>query len=121
MDTLSITDMMNMQKELQEKYKGIWSPVSPENAQSSLLWAIGEMGEIIDIFKKTGYEKACSDSETRIHLMEETTDVMMYLWDMLACMNITPEEFSRVYGRKHSYNMKRTYGSGHFTDTENGQ
>ena len=119
MKTLSISDMMNMQNALQEKYKGIWSPVAPENAQNSLLWAIGEMGEIIDIFKKTGYEKAYHDPETRVHLMEETTDVMMYLWDMLACMGIKSEEFSEVYERKHNYNMKRTYGKGHFTDKEN--
>lgn len=32
MKTLTIRDMMHMQSELQEKYKGIWAPVSPENA-----------------------------------------------------------------------------------------
>lgn len=116
MNTLSIRDMMQMQNELQEKYRGIWSPVSPENAQSSLLWALGEAGEIIDIFKKEGCEKAFSDPALRVHLMEETADVMMYLWDMLACMGIKPEEFSAIYERKHLYNMKRTYGEGHFTD-----
>lgn len=107
---------MHMQSELQEKYKGVWSPVAPENASSSLLWAIGEAGEIIDIFKKEGYEKASRDPALRVHLMEETADVLMYLWDMLACMGIRPEEFSDIYGRKHEYNMRRTYGKGHFTE-----
>jgi len=118
MATLTISDMMKMQNELQEKYKGIWSPIEPKNAQNQLLWAIGEMGEIIDIFKKSGWEAALEDAGLRTHLMEETTDVMMYLWDVLACMGITAEEFSAVYEKKHAFNMKRTYGKDHFMDEE---
>ncbi len=114
MDTLSIKDMMDMQAELQKKYEGIWQPTVPENARDSLLWAIGEAGEIIDIFKKKGHEAVLASDTLRTHLMEETVDVMMYLWDMLACMGISGDEFSDVYSKKHAFNMKRTYGRDHF-------
>ncbi len=116
MATISISEMISMQAQLQEKYKGIWEPIAPETAQSKLLWAVGEMGEIIDIFKKDGWESAASDESIRTHLMEETADVLMYLWDMLSCMGISAEEFSRVYEKKHAFNMKRTYGKDHFTE-----
>ena len=50
--------------------------------------------------------------------MEETADVLMYLWDMLYCMGITPEEFSEIYRKKHAFNMKRVYGVDKFTEDE---
>ncbi len=116
MDTLSIKDMMDMQTELQKKYEGIWQAVAPENAHKSLLWALGEVGEIIDIFKKKGHEAVLSSDTLRTHFMEETVDVMMYLWDMLACMGISSDEFSEIYAKKHDFNMKRTYGKDKFTE-----
>lgn len=116
MATLTISDMMNMQAELQEKYRGIWQSITPDHAQDKLLWAAGEMGEIVDIFKKEGWESASKNENSLKHLCEETADVMMYLWDMLSCMGITPETFSSIYEKKHAYNMKRTFGEGHFTD-----
>ena len=41
-----------MQKELQEKYKDRWEPVSPETGKNKLLWMIGEVGEVIDIINR---------------------------------------------------------------------
>ena len=54
-----------MQKALQEKYKHKWEPICPEIGQNKLLWMIGEVGEVIDIVKKNGGEKACNDPELR--------------------------------------------------------
>ena len=45
--------MLAMQRELQDRYKGKWEPISPEEGKHELLWMIGEIGEVIDIIKKT--------------------------------------------------------------------
>lgn len=53
MDDFSINQMLEMQRELQERYRGRWEPVSPETGKNKLLWMVGEVGEVIDIVKKT--------------------------------------------------------------------
>lgn len=45
--------MLAMQRELQDRYKDKWEPISPEEGKHELLWMIGEIGEVIDIIKKT--------------------------------------------------------------------
>lgn len=52
MTDFSIKEMLEMQKELQEKYKDKWEPISPETGRNKMLWMIGEIGEVIDIIKK---------------------------------------------------------------------
>lgn len=115
MDTLNIKEMMDMQAELFEMYKDEWSPRIPENAHRSLLWSVGEMGEIIEVFQKHGCHEAVKPGPVREHLMEETVDTMMFLWDMLSCMGVTAEEFSDVYRRKHAFNTRRVFGVDKFT------
>ncbi len=44
--------MLAMQRELQDRYKDKWEPISPEEGKHDLLWMIGEIGEVIDIIKK---------------------------------------------------------------------
>lgn len=39
---------------------------------------IGKIGEVIDIIKKNGNERAGQESELRGHLIEELADVLMY-------------------------------------------
>ena len=58
MADISINEMQEMQKTLQEKYKHKWESISPEIGQNKLLWMIGEIGEVIDIVKKNGGERA---------------------------------------------------------------
>ena len=89
MDDFSIHEMREMQKTLQEKYKDIWEPLSPETGKNKLLWMIG--GEVIDIVKKHGGEKACTDLELRKQLIEELADVLMYYNDVLLCYGITAD------------------------------
>ena len=105
---LKISDMLNMQKELQLVHPE-WGGTPPERAQDQLLWAIGEMGEVIDIFKKRGVQRIMEEPLTRTHLVEELTDVQMYLMDIMLCLGITPEEYSRAHFEKHERNMKRNY------------
>ena len=107
MNDLNFTQMQHIQKELQEKYKNIWKPNTPENATRQLLWLYGELAEVGDILKKKGHDAVMNDPEVRRHFVEEMCDVMMYFNDVALCFGITPEEIAQVYLEKHERNMKR--------------
>lgn len=107
MADFTIGQMQQMQKALQEKYKHIWEPICPEIGQNKLLWMVGELGEVIDIVKKNGGQKACTDPELRRDLIEEMADVLMYYNDIMLCYGITEEELKRSYEEKFAKNMKR--------------
>ena len=49
MADFSISEMQEMQRTLQDKYKDKWEPICPEVGQNKLLWMVGEIGEVIDI------------------------------------------------------------------------
>ena len=100
-------DMQDMQRALQDKYKHKWEPICPDTGKNKLLWMIGEVGEVIDIVKKNGGEKACSDEALRQHLIEEMADVLMYYNDVMLCYGISPEELKQVYEEKFKTNMNR--------------
>ena len=107
MKDFSINEMQEMQKQLQERYKHKWEPICAEIGQNKLLWMIGEIGEVIDIVKKHGGEKAASDTELRKDLVEEMADVLMYYNDVMLCYGITADELKRSYTEKVEKNMKR--------------
>ena len=104
MQQFTISEMQEMQKALQEKYKQKWEPICPEIGQNKLLWMIGE---IVDVVKKNGGEKACTDPEIRSALIEEMADVLMYFNDLMLCYGITEEELKKAYVEKFERNMKR--------------
>lgn len=54
MGDFTIEEMLAMQQALQEKYKDRWELVGLEAGKHKLLWMLGEVGEVIDIIKKTG-------------------------------------------------------------------
>ena len=68
---------------------------------------IGEIGEVIDIVKKHGGEKASSDRDLRRELVEELAEVLMYYNDVLLCYGISAEELKNSYTEKFEKNMKR--------------
>jgi len=107
MTDFGINEMLEMQHELQEKYKDQWESISPEVGKNKLLWMIGEIGEVIDIIKKNGDAKACSDADLRKDLVEELADVLMYYNDVLLCYGISAEELKQSYVSKFQRNMKR--------------
>ncbi len=107
MADFGINEMLKMQKELQEKYKDKWEPISPETGKNQMLWMIGEIGEVIDIIKKNGDVKATSDAELRKDLVEELADVLMYFNDILLCYGISADELKDSYIRKFERNMSR--------------
>ena len=103
----TINEMLAMQTALQEKYTDIWEGVSPEVGQNKILWMIGEIGEVIDVVKKNGWEEATQNPEHRKDLVEELTDVLMYYNDVLLCYGITAEELKKAYTEKFQRNMTR--------------
>ena len=107
MEQFTISEMQEMQKSLQEKYKHKWEPICAEIGQNKLLWMIGEIGEVIDIVKKHGGEKACTDPKIRQDLIEEMADVLMYFNDVMLCYGITEEELKKAYTEKFKINMTR--------------
>lgn len=109
MSDLKISEIMAMGKKLQEKYKGVWTPLSPENGRNSLLWMMEEMGEVISIIKKRGEKDIMEDEIVREAFIAEMVDVMMFYIDTLMSFNITAEEFSEAYENKHNKNMNRDF------------
>ena len=107
MSDFGFTQMQQIQKELQEKYKDKWMPIEPATAKSKLLWLVAKLGEVIDIVKKDGDEKITADPAVRTHFIEELCDVMMYFNDVMLCYDISPEELKEIYLAKHKKNMGR--------------
>lgn len=106
---LRVSEMLDMQRELQELHRGDWGGVYPKKARDQLLWGIGEIGEVIDVIKKRGDDEIMNNPETRAHFVEELSDVWMYLCDVMLCYGISAGEYSELHARKHARNMKRNY------------
>ena len=108
-ETLSIREMYLYQQRLQEKYARQWGePIEPYTAVRKLLWAHGELAEAGDILKKNGpIEEMLTHPEKKRHLAEELGDAMMYMYDVMLCCGITPEEFSEIYKAKCERNKNR--------------
>ena len=110
---MTMQDWMDIQNQLQEKYKGIWEGDSPETAQHHLLYAVEEIGEVSAIMKKRSPEAIVRDADVRAHFCEEMADVFMYLTDVLICCHATAEEFDRAYRAKADRNLKRDFPGEH--------
>ena len=107
MADFSISEMQEMQRTLQDKYKDKWEPICPEVGQNKLLWMVGEIGEVIDIVKKHGAEDALAQEKLRKDLVEEMADVLMYYNDVMLCYGITADELKQAYTGKFEKNKKR--------------
>lgn len=106
---MDITEMLACQRELWEIHKDEWSPLEPKYARNSLLWMMGEIGEVIEIIKKSGDERIVSDNAVKAAFTEEMVDVLMYWCDTLLRYGITGEEIASAYRKKHEKNMRRSY------------
>jgi len=106
-DSLSFAEMQRLQRELQEKYRNKWTPLSPVIGRDSLLWMMIEAGEVADIIKKKGDDAIVGDAEVRKDFVEELCDVLMYFNDVMLCYSVEPEELKDVYLKKHDRNMNR--------------
>lgn len=106
---LSISHMMQMQRELYALHEGQWSPMEPQYGRNFILYLFEEMGEVIAILKKKGEGAIMEDPTVRAAFVEELADVLMYYNDTLLRFHITPEEISQAYQAKHEKNMGRDY------------
>ena len=107
MENFGFEEMQAIQKELQEKYKHKWSPLSPEIGRNKLLWLLIELGEAADVIKKSGDQKIMEDNEVSTHFIEELCDVLMYFNDVMLCYNVSIDELKEIYLQKHKKNMER--------------
>ena len=107
MEAFTLEDMLELQRRLQDKYKDRWEAICPENGKNKLLWMVGEIGEVADIVKKNGAEKALTVPELRSALVEEMADVLMYYGDVCLCYGISAEELAASYRDKFERTMTR--------------
>ena len=107
MERFTVSEMLQMQNALQEKYKDKWEHICPETGKSKLLWMIAELGEVIDIVKKQGAERIMQNAATRHDFVEEMADVLMYYCDIMNCYGITEAELKQAYEEKFQRNMDR--------------
>ena len=107
MGDMTLGEVLTMQQQLQEKYKGKWEPIDPANGKNKLLWMVGEVGEVAEIIKKNGHERIMEQGPVRAHFVEEMADVLMYYGDIMNCFSITPEELKASYTEKFHRNMER--------------
>ena len=107
MNDFSISEMQQMQKELQNQYNNKWEPIEPKSVSEKLLWMIGETGEVIDIIKKHSDIEYMTDTIVRQQLLEELSDVLMYYNDILLCLGIDSNELKQAYIQKHLINLSR--------------
>lgn len=107
MGDMTLGEMLEMQRKLQEKYKGKWEPIGPATGKNKLLWMVGEVGEVAEIIKKNGHECIMEDGPVRAHFVEEMADVLMYYSDIMNCFSITPKELKASYTEKFQRNMER--------------
>lgn len=106
---LSISQMMQLQRELFEPRKSKWPPMEPEYGKDFILYMIEEIGEVIAILKKKGSDNVMSDPAVRDAFLEEMADVLMYYHDVLLRFHVTPEEISEAFAKKHGWDMNRNY------------
>ena len=108
---LSISQMLQLQKELFEAHGKKWAPMEPEYGGEFILYMVEEIGEVISIWKKKGERAIVDDPAVREAFLEEMSDVLMYYMDTLLRYHVTAEEISEAYLRKHLKNMGRDYDS----------
>ncbi|MDD3242860.1 MAG: MazG nucleotide pyrophosphohydrolase domain-containing protein [Eubacteriales bacterium] len=113
MEPMTMEEMRCMQEALQAKHKGDWAALTPQQGHSSLLWMLGEAGEVAQIIKKKGDARIMTDEVVRADFVEEMADVLMYFNDVLLCYDITPQEFAAAYRGKYEHNMRRDWHKEH--------
>ncbi len=106
---LSISQMMQMQKQLFEPHKDTWPPMKPEYGKDYILFMVEEIGEAIAVLKKKGSDAVMEDPAVRRAFLSEMADILMYYNDVLLRFGVTPTEISEAFIGKHDFDMSRNY------------
>ena len=108
---LTISQMLQMQRDLYEQHKNSWFPLEPAYAKDSMLYMVEELGEAIAVVKKKGSDAIVNDPSVRHAFLTEMADVLMYYHDVLLRYGVTAEEMSEALAKKHNYDMQRNYSA----------
>ena len=109
MSDMRMSELMERQRQLNEKHRGEWTPLAPEYARNSLLWLMEELGESVAVVKKKGEKSIMQDPAVRAHFCEEMCDVLLFWTDALLCFGVTPEEVSAACEKKQCRNLGRDW------------
>lgn len=106
---LSISQMMQMQKDLFSLHQDTWPSMEPEYGKDYILFMVEEIGEVISVLKKKGSTAVMEDPIIRDVFLSEMADVLMYYHDILLRFHVTPEEIAQAFTKKHLSNKNRDY------------
>ena len=106
---LKISELKEMQLKLYELNKEKWNDMEPKFAKNHILYMIEEIGECISIITNKKIDRVISDEHIRNRFIEELSDVLMYYIEVMNRLNISSEEFTRIYLQKYNTNLKRNY------------
>ncbi len=108
---LTVSYMMQTQKDLYKLHEKEWNPREPEFGRDHILYMIEEIGETVAILKKKGAQAILEDPAVREAFLGEMSDVIMYYIATLLCFHVTPEEFAGAFEKIHAKNMGRNYAA----------
>ncbi len=108
---LSVSQMMQLQRELYGLHRDQWVAREPEFGRDHILYMIEEVGEVISILKKKGNGAVMTDPAVRSAFLEEMSDILMYYTDVLLCYQVSAQELSEAYAKKSARNMGRDYAA----------
>lgn len=106
---LKISELKEMQLKLFEINKEKWNDMEPNAAKNHILYMVEEIGECISIIKKKKNENIMNDEHIRHRFIEELGDVLMYYIEVMNRLDISAEEFTKVYLEKYNTNLNRDY------------
>ncbi len=106
---LTISHVMQTQRDLYELHKHEWNPRIPEEGKAHILYMIEEIGEVISILKKKGSDAVVDDPAVREAFLEEMVDIMMYYSAILLCYDISAQELAEAFDKKHTKNIRRNF------------
>ena len=106
---LKISELKEMQYKLFEKNKDRWNDMEPKAAKDHILYMVEEIGECISIIKKKKIDNVMNDENIRHRFIEELGDVLMYYVEVMNRLDISAEEFTRIYLEKYNTNLNRDY------------
>ncbi len=106
---LSISQMLQMQRDLYALHADSWNPLEPEYGKDSVLFMVEEIGEAIAVIKKKGSSAIMEDPVVREAFLSELADILMYYHDILLRYQISAEELSYAFLQKHAHDLTRDY------------
>ncbi len=105
---LTISELKEMQLKLFDMHEE-WNDMEPKYAKDHMLYMIEEIGECVSIIKKKKIENIMKDEHIRNRFIEELGDVLMYYIEVMNRLDISAEEFSKIYLNKYHTNLNRNY------------